>query len=308
MTPASASRISVIIVCYYSGHLLGELLQNVRSRVPNIADIILVNNSEEDLGGFQQDDILVLNPGRNLGYGGGLNLGMTRATGDSFIFLNPDVEITRWSVVPESWPAGLFLFSGLDLRDPRPNRFPGFLSEFVKYALVFLWGQSAHLFGAIFKVRGGPGKSRFHADWVSGGFIVTNRKTMEVLHGFDEGFFLYYEELDLCKRAVSKGIPVFILPLIEYVHTFGTSTKGVGEARRQDEVIRSMWRYHWRYSSPKKLLLLFHALRLVWRTYAFLFRSVGFLTGSSRFTKAGQRFQGYLNTSTELLAAGNPLV
>jgi N-acetylglucosaminyl-diphospho-decaprenol L-rhamnosyltransferase len=308
MTSASASRISLIVVCYYSAHLLAKLLNNVRSVVPNIAEIILVNNSPEDIGSFKQNGITVVEPGRNLGYGGGLNLGMAHATGDTLVFMNPDVEITRWQVVPESWPSGLFIFSGLDVEDRRPNKFPGQLSEFVKYTVVFLWGRSAHLFAPLFKLRTVAAGSRIPADWVSGGFIVTNRKTMEELQGFDEGFFLYYEELDLCRRAVSNGIPVFILPQIEYVHPIGTSSKAVWDDRRHEVVIQSMWRYHSKHTSPEKLHLLFRALRLVWRTYSFLFRTLGYLTGSHRFAKASRRFEGYVSTSTSLLCAGNPLV
>ena len=305
MIPLSAGPISVVVVCYYSGHLLRDFLRTVRAHVPNVSEIILVNNSEEDLSIHRLEKVTVVESGRNLGYGGGLNLGMTYATGDILILMNPDVQIKKWSLLPESWPSGLFLFSGVDLQDPRPNKFPGFVSELIKYTVVFLWGHSAHLFGALFKVRSKVGQSRIVAEWISGGFIVTNRQTIEVLQGFDAGFFLYYEELDLCRRAAAKGIPVFITPHIEYVHPVGSSSMAMGDDRRHQEIIRSLWRYHLKHSSVRKTLFLAQALRFIWRTYAGFFWAIGWLTESDRFARASHRFLGYASTISGLLAARN---
>ena len=66
-------------------------------------------------------------------------------------------------------------------------------------------------------------------DWVPGAFSIIRKELFDQLQGFDEQFFLYYEEVDLCKRIKQAGFEVWYWPEIEVIHLGGESSKTLNE-------------------------------------------------------------------------------
>ena len=158
-------------------------------------------------------NIKIVNSGRNLGFAGGCNLGAQNATGDFFLFLNSDMlfgedplpEIINYlrdnrevSVV------GYQLLNADGSLQPSYYRFPGLLMRFIQ-----LSGIKKILLRFLPKVQ--PRNEKFFsADYVSGAFLMIRSETFNKIGGFDEKFFMYQEDADLCYRANQLGEKVVV--------------------------------------------------------------------------------------------------
>jgi len=117
-------------------------------------------------------------------------------------------------------------------------------------------------------------------DEVSGAALTISRKTFEQVGGMDEGFFLFFEELDLCRRVKAKGMKVVYLPEAKVKHLWGASVKRVPEIARkaqQQSAIRYFRKHHGRIAST--LVTIAFALRnfaheILWGT-SWLFQLLG---------------------------------
>jgi GT2 family glycosyltransferase len=193
----------------------------------------------------------------NPGFGAGVNHAARKAAGGShLLLLNPDCELVRPIVAPlrkvlEAHPdAGIV--GGL-VRDPvggvqaSARRFPNvttaiagrtsWLSRVAPANPLTRWNLTTFPSAGIVRV-----------DWVSGAFMLVRREAFDAVGGFDEGFFLYWEDADFCRRAAAAGWNTLYAPVEEVVHyTAGTS---------RFAPIRSLWafhqsalRYYWKHGS-----------------------------------------------------------
>ncbi len=233
--------VTAIIVNYRSSKLVSGLLESVAKRGAGwVGRVIIVDNASGDgsveilkrktaeLGISAWVD--VLDAGRNAGFGAGNNFGALAALRtirpDVLWFLNPDtlVDETEHRCALEWFErdstAGI-VGTGLLDSDDRPevgaHRDPTPVSEFVRTggALRVLqrWAVSDPVLD-----RPGP------VDWVSGASLMMRASAFEQLGGFDEGFFLYFEEIDLCRRARRAGWKVIYEPRARIVHLEGQTT------------------------------------------------------------------------------------
>lgn len=202
--------LSVIIVSYNTKKLLDDCLAFVYSSLKesNIEmEVIVVDNvstdgSKEMIRKKYPQVILVANR-ENVGFGRGNNQGIRKAKGDYILLLNSD------TIVQDSAIAKLFHFSqnhpdvfvGPKLYnvDGSPQTSGGpFFSLPVVFASLFLKGDYIGL------TRQSPDHTRY-IDWVSGACIIAPKKLFMDGLLFDEGIFMYMEEIDLLMRARSRG-------------------------------------------------------------------------------------------------------
>lgn len=205
-------------------------------------EIVLVNNggvSANEAERLAGPSVVVLSPGRNLGYGAACNLGARRASGSYFLFSNNDVEFRRGTVEA--------LLAALE-RDPRAAAVgPRFLNAV---------GQGVASIGRaptpwrilsenLFLPRLFPGIAFFHGhhtarirhdrerdvETLLGALILVRRSGFEEVGGFDEGYFLYAEESDLFERLRAKGWRVRFEPASVAVHHGGLASRTVPQAR-----------------------------------------------------------------------------
>ncbi|MDD8015401.1 MAG: glycosyltransferase family 2 protein [Acidobacteriota bacterium] len=102
---------------------------------------------------------------------------------------------------------------------------------------------------------------RRETSWVSGAFMLARRSALEDAGLFDEGFFLYFEDIDLCLRAGEKGWKVVYLPRAKAFHEGGATTLPRGLQSRW-EYRRSQLRFYGRHCGPVSRRLLRSYLRL----------------------------------------------
>jgi hypothetical protein len=165
---------------------------------------------------------MYVDPGENLGFGRACNLGATHAAGCThLLFLNPDVVLTGdfAPLIEVSNTTEATLISAL-LR--RPNGLP---DDNLRRTITPL----SELLSCLLPTRLDPGFVRhrrrdapFIVDQASGALLLCRVETWQELGGFDPLFELYYDDVDLCRRAKSNG-GTWVVPLAVGIHIGGVS-------------------------------------------------------------------------------------
>jgi GT2 family glycosyltransferase len=177
----------------------------------------------------------------NGGFAAGNNIAFRMALADAsppdmFWLLNPDTQVYPGAlghildflrVTPDAGIVGNMLFDGNQTPWPFAFRFPSILSELERGACL---GPISKLLDSYLVPRiMGPKPEQ--VDWVSGASMIVRRETLIMTGLMDEGYFLYYEETDLCRKAQLKGWKCWYIPSAVVLHIAGQST-GMTGARR----------------------------------------------------------------------------
>jgi N-acetylglucosaminyl-diphospho-decaprenol L-rhamnosyltransferase len=253
--------VSAIVVNYNSGEFLGLCVESLVGE--QIAEIIVVDNASRDHSLQSLDHrARVIEPGRNLGYGPAANLGARSASEPYLLICNPDLVVRPGAVSAllarmEKDP-GLGV-CGPMLRDsngevyPSGRDFPGLLDA-VGHAFVgLIWGGNP--WTRRYRHLGGDQHQPRRADWVSGAFMLVRRLAYESVGGFDESYFMYVEDVDLCWRLRRAGWGVFYEPSAEVDHE-----QGLSASRHPYRMLlahhRSLWRFATRAATGRERLAL----------------------------------------------------
>ena len=256
--------LSVIIVSYNTKNLLRKCLQKLFTYAPQTEMEVFVvdNNSEDDSGKMIQEEFeqvtLIANT-ENRGFAAANNQAWLRSTGKYVLLLNPDAFVQEHSVSnaisfmdahPECGLCGGSLVKPDGTPDPSARKFPNFLSKLFTisglrnrfpHSVIF----AGHEYGDVVH------SNAIEVDWVPGTFTLLRREMLEKTGLFDERFYIYYEETDLCKTAKKMGWKVYCLPDAEVVHVGGACSKtrkdeefDTGGAQILKFRMRSEWLYY----------------------------------------------------------------
>lgn len=257
------SSCCAIVVSYRTGPVLADSMQALRA-ARGLDEIVIVDNgnppAESDcLDAVARDDrrVRLLRGQGNIGFGAACNHAARFATSEVLCFVNPDVLLKPDALerlvrvlTETSGPA----IVGGDLRDlnGRPDR--GSRRE-----RLTLWRALVYASGLARLERLTPLLRDFnrHTDplpsepapvgAVSGALMLMRRTDFQSLGGFDEGYFLHVEDVDLCRRAEERGWPVLFAPGPHGVHV--RSTSQVDSRAIKAHKARSMARYLRKYAS-----------------------------------------------------------
>ncbi len=238
---------SVVIVAADSGPLLGEAVARVLAE-PGPLEVVVSDNASRD-GSIERlvrdlghdARLRVLHNGTNLGFGAGVNRGAAQAAGDVLLILNPDCLIEpgtleRLRVLLAAEPqAGLVGVRVVDAegrtepaarrRDPTLRRSAMTLSGLSRWERCWpaLAGVNVPIPDAVAESDETPVAQPVEA--VSGASMCLPRSVFDRLGGFDEGYFLHCEDLDLCRRVRDAGLYVLYAGGIRVRHVKGTSSR-----------------------------------------------------------------------------------
>ena len=248
--------LSVLIVTYNSCRLIDGLLDGLARQLATLnAEVVLVDNASND---GTADRVARCHPGvrlvrsaHNLGFAAGNNLAAAHAGGRLLLLLNPDAlpepgTIARGMALMDAHPevglAGARLLGVDGSTQPSARMFPGLVQElFVLSGLAARFPQS-RWFGRFDRSWADPAQAAV-VDWVPGAFALIRRPLFKALGGFDERFFLYYEEVDLCRRIQAAGWQVMYWPALRVAHIGGESARTVaGEAVSSSGSQLTLWR------------------------------------------------------------------
>lgn len=225
--------ISVIIVSYNCLEPLRECLQSLDSPGESALEIIVVDNDSHDGTPefLRSQPVISFFPGENLGYGAAVNLGAQKAQGKYLLIINPDTVI-----LPGALKA-LFDFSechsGFGLISPLLVHPDGALQisarEFPqRRVIVFGRGSPLHKLGFTRERQAGYfenlGEGPVRVPAVSATAILIQSTLFRELNGFDERYFMYMEDIDLCRRLRDLNRDIWILPPVKIKHAWRKSS------------------------------------------------------------------------------------
>jgi GT2 family glycosyltransferase len=246
--------ISLIFVNYRSSAYLKKAIESILAfERRESLEIIVVNNdineTERIAALSREHGVRIIETGENRGFGRAANRGAFEAKGSILGFLNPDILWQQKQLqkiverLREDPIIGLGLFDENNIREKY-----GFGKK-----IHFLRLIQNHIFSIQRQVR-----KRQRVDWVSGGALFCSKEVFNTLSGFDEKYFLYYEDVDFCERARSLGYASFIYEDLRVTHFRGKSQDSL---KKQKQEYYASQKYYFQKMRPKceqQLLKAFH--------------------------------------------------
>lgn len=236
--------VSIIIVHYHAKRELFNCLLSIKVSHPKVPyEVIVVDNDEQQIANLQLKQkfpwVRYLRSPGNIGFGAGNNLGAKVARGEYLLFLNPDTIVLKKSVD--------VLVNRLKMNEKLGIIAPQLLDEAGTIyplqgteRLTPTSGLVAHaIVNRIFPNN--PISRQFWiADWdrrsareveaVEGSAFMLRQQLFADLEGFDQRFFLYFEETDLCLRVRKKGLRILVEPKAKIIHLSERSTENKKQA------------------------------------------------------------------------------
>ncbi|NTV72021.1 MAG: glycosyltransferase family 2 protein [Azonexaceae bacterium] len=209
--------ITVSVVSHGQGELVAKLLEDL-ARCPSVSEIIVTQNIPECeivCPASLLSRVRFVRNDKPLGFAANHNQAFRLCGNAMFAVVNPDIrfEGDPFPLLMEAIAESGAAMAAPAVRNPHGavedsiRRFPTLLGLVTK-ALRLSSGQ-IHL-----DAHSEP----FCPDWVAGMFMLFRRETYALLGGFDEGFFLYYEDVDICVRAWRAGMKIVVCPSVSVVH------------------------------------------------------------------------------------------
>ncbi len=256
--------LSIIIVSYNTRQMLLDCLRSVYASPGQCSlQVIVVDNGSVDgsAGAVRQQypQATLIESESNLGFSRASNLGMSRADGRYLMLLNSDAEVVGEALGqllefadrhPNAGAIGPKLLNS-DLTDQGVARsFPTPMAAFFgrKSPLSCFWPNNPftkrYLLG-----RYHQGDQPFDVDSLSGACLMVPRKAAEEVGLLDEGYYMYWEDIDWCRRLKGAGWRVCCVPAARVIHHEGQSSH-----KRRDHLIiefhRSAYRYYCKHHAP----------------------------------------------------------
>ena len=272
---ARAPCVSVIMVSYRTGPALFAAIEAVLAE-DRVGELVLVNhdNPPADIAWLEDKAeaaprLKIIHTGANLGFSRGCNIGAAQAGCPFLLFLNPDtlleagaaaqlVDTAKQGHEPVVVGARIAHADGREQRGGRrgeltlSSAFAGFLG----LSRIFTGVRDVHL------ENQAPPTAAIDVSAVSGAALMMTRVGFDQLHGFDEGYFLHVEDLDVCRRARDLGGSVLYEPRAHVRHHGATSqvSRFKVEHWKAAGLVRYFSRHGGRFGPLKAML----AAPLIW--------------------------------------------
>jgi N-acetylglucosaminyl-diphospho-decaprenol L-rhamnosyltransferase len=227
--------LSIIIVNYYTcdyTRLLIKTLSRQLKREHIQHEWIVVNNSPKENCFFLGRKALRVVRSLNRGFGAACNQGARVARGDIVWFLNPDMVYKEGSLremLGFVKKQSSQIIVGSRLLDERGKTHKWIFGPLLRLH-TWVWNKLSCGRKIISQVH-----RKQRTGWVSGASLLIPRKHFISLEGFDEEFFLYFEDMDLCLRAKKKGIVSWYVPDVVFVHRGGESFSSHKHPRKKQK-------------------------------------------------------------------------
>lgn len=248
--------LSIVIVNWKVKDLLEKCLQSIFKETKNISfEVFVVDNNSED-GSIEMvrekfPQVNLTASMENLGFAKGNNLAIKKSRGRYVLLLNPDTEILENALekivrfMDEHLECGI---AGCKLLNPdlslqsSVRSFPDISSQ------IFILLKLHHLFPyskAMYKylAHNFDYEKTQEVDQVMGAFMMIRREVLDKIGLLDENFWIWFEEVDFCKRAKTVGWKILYTPEAKIIHHYGQSFKQAMGVKKQRDFNRSLSYY-----------------------------------------------------------------
>ena len=227
--------LSVIIVSYKGYERLIQCLDSLIKLGGGLfnSEVIVVNNCPGDdsfsMIESQYTGFRFVRNKINGGYANGCNLGASFATGKYLLILNPDTVVTEnslFDLLTVARSNATFIITSCRQVTENGRQsiawgpFPEFKSLTGFMRAIFRTGYKSQI-----RLKQGFPSDIFFPDWISGSVIMISAENYKKLGGFDEDFWMYFEDVDLCRRAKNEGGDIAFCNNISIEHNHGGSSR-----------------------------------------------------------------------------------
>ena len=236
--------LSIVVVSWNVQELLSRCLRSVldgsKSSAPD-AEVIVVDNGSTDGSAHmvrtEFPHICLIANADNRGFPAANNQGIAIAKGRYVLLLNPDTEVVADALAvmvsyadahPDVGVVGPRLLNPDGSVQPSRRRFPTLTTAFFESTWLERYAPRRLL--ERYYVLDQPDDATLSVDWVDGSALMARREAVEQVGLMDEGFFMYSEELDWCRRFRGAGWRVVYLPTARVIHHKGKSSEQVAAA------------------------------------------------------------------------------
>lgn len=294
--------LSIVVVSWNVADLLRDCLQSIldapgtrlcKDGTVHIGDhaveVFVVDNASSDgtpdmvRAAFPQ--VKLIANCTNLGFAGANNLALGRCQGRYVLLLNPDTRVVGDALSamldyveanPDAGVVGPRLYYADGSLQPSRRRFPTLMTALMESTLLQQWFPR-NRWALRYYAAGIPDDVVQDVDWVIGACMLVRAEAIERVGLLDEGFFMYSEEMDWCRRMVEDGWRVVYLPQASVVHHEGQSSSQVVPARHihfQTSKIRYFRKHHGALQATalRLFILLTYLVQLAEETLKYLVR------------------------------------
>jgi GT2 family glycosyltransferase len=245
------SGLAVVVVNHNAGGAILDCLRTVIDQAPD--EVVVIDNASTDdsAAWIARDfsELRVIRNDVNVGFGAAGNQGVRATSTPSVLLLNPDAELGPGALDaleqlldehPHAGAVGALVLNPDGTVQPTKRAFPSLWHAALHGIVGLVWPDNAGT--RAYTLADASFDSPRTVDWVAGTAVAVRREAFAAVDGFDERFFFFVEDVDLCRRLWNAGWEVWFEPRAVVVHAWGTSW-----TQRPLRFLwmhqRSLWRY-----------------------------------------------------------------
>jgi len=253
-------KLSIVIICWNDGRVIRDCLHSIYAGTHSTElEVIVADNASTDGSvelirqNFPQ--VRVLENGANLRFSKANNVGIQASHGELILILNPDTLIhggalDKWVEFADRHPeAGGFGCRVLNRDGSYQHPARPFPTIWRAWLAALYLRPLAHLSDVFISdtYTNWKGDTERQVDWQSGCCMMFRADLLKRLGGFDDRFYYYYEDVDLCRRVWDAGYPIVYTPRVTVTHLGGQSTSQRFPIPFELDKYRNRYRYFYKY-------------------------------------------------------------
>ncbi|PIS04966.1 MAG: hypothetical protein COT81_03780 [Candidatus Buchananbacteria bacterium CG10_big_fil_rev_8_21_14_0_10_42_9] len=258
-------KVSIIIVTFNSWPEVQNCLKSIFEHTSNLEiEVVMVDNASNDRTAAkvktQFPQIKLIENLKNLGFAAANNLGVKNSSGGFLLFLNPDVELFKDALnqllqaskndTSAGIISGLLIDQGGKIQTTYIRNFPTPLKTILFDTKLKVIAELMPGLKRWYYPKINMGLKKQKVDQPAGACMMIRRETFKKIGGFDEQFFLFFEDVDLAYRLKQAGYKNYVLPKVKLKHLGGMSIAKERKSKIRSQFLKSAKQY---FKKQKKL-------------------------------------------------------
>lgn len=236
---AEPLAVAAVVVTFNSAATIEACLRSLLAS-PSVTELVVVDNQSSDdtlarVDAIHDPRVRVIRNGENIGFSRAVNQGTAETSAPLLAVVNPDaaghdgtIEILRDAIRSRQyWAAGPALINSRGRRERSARAFPTERNALLNWRYLHAAPRSKNRHVASFLMLDRDLHDTFACDWLSGAFLLLWRDVFDELGGFDPSYFLYYEDVDLFRRAQNRGHHCCFVGATSADHAIGHSSNTI---------------------------------------------------------------------------------